>query len=226
MAEQRRSFPMLSPSHWWKLRKKFKQSIPGTVTANYLATVLEMQESSARTNVLIYLRDLGLVDEEGKTLDRSRKWRDDDQYKDVCQDIVQAVYPQELLDAAPDPNEDRQPALRWFANHTGADESAVRKMANFYALVMEADASKEIAQRRDDKPKGRETSSPNTGKIKRRPGEVKSRPKERQPSNHNNNFDGPELRINLQIHISSDATPDQIDQIFASMAKHIYRNVQ
>ena len=33
----------------------------------------------------------------------------------------------------------------------------------------------------------------------------------------------PSVHINLQIHISSDATPDQIDKIFESIAKHIYR---
>ena len=33
----------------------------------------------------------------------------------------------------------------------------------------------------------------------------------------------PEISINLQIHISSDASTDQIDQIFESMAKHIYK---
>ena len=32
----------------------------------------------------------------------------------------------------------------------------------------------------------------------------------------------PSVHINLEIHISSDATPDQIDKIFESMAKHIY----
>lgn len=32
----------------------------------------------------------------------------------------------------------------------------------------------------------------------------------------------PSLHIDIQIHIDSDATPEQIDQIFASMAKHLY----
>lgn len=32
----------------------------------------------------------------------------------------------------------------------------------------------------------------------------------------------PSVHIDIQIHISSDAKPDQIDQIFASMAKHLY----
>ncbi len=226
MADPRRSFPMLSPSHWWKLRKKFKQSIPGTVTANYLATVLEMQESSARNNVLIYLRDLGLVDEEGKTSDRARQWRDDAQYKDVCRGIVQGTYPQELLDSAPDPNENRHSALRWFANHTGAGESAVRKMVNFYALVMEGDASKEPAQRREEKSKVRELSSRNPIKTGQKKVETKSVPRENHNAAAKSNSDAPELQINLQIHISSDATSDQIDQIFASMAKHLYRRAQ
>ena len=35
----------------------------------------------------------------------------------------------------------------------------------------------------------------------------------------------PGININLQVHISADATADQIDQIFASMAKHIYQRV-
>jgi len=32
----------------------------------------------------------------------------------------------------------------------------------------------------------------------------------------------PNLHIDLQIHISPDSTPNQIDTIFASMAKHLY----
>lgn len=33
---------------------------------------------------------------------------------------------------------------------------------------------------------------------------------------------GPSLHIDVQVHIDSSATPEQIDQIFASMAKHLY----
>jgi hypothetical protein len=34
---------------------------------------------------------------------------------------------------------------------------------------------------------------------------------------------GPAIHINLQIHISADASTEQIDQVFVSMAKHIYK---
>ena len=33
---------------------------------------------------------------------------------------------------------------------------------------------------------------------------------------------GPTLHIDIQIHIDSSASADQIDQIFASMARHLY----
>lgn len=33
----------------------------------------------------------------------------------------------------------------------------------------------------------------------------------------------PSLHIDVQIHISADASAEQIDQVFASMAKHLYR---
>jgi hypothetical protein len=37
------------------------------------------------------------------------------------------------------------------------------------------------------------------------------------------NSSAPSLHIDLQVHISPEATADQIDKIFASMAKHLYR---
>ena len=65
MAESN-SYPMLSVSNWWNIRKKFKQTIPGTVTASYLSSVLNMQERSATNNIMPYLRQIGIIDAEGK----------------------------------------------------------------------------------------------------------------------------------------------------------------
>ena len=36
----------------------------------------------------------------------------------------------------------------------------------------------------------------------------------------------PELHLNIQIHISPDAPEEQIDQIFAAMAKHLGRECE
>jgi hypothetical protein len=37
-------------------------------------------------------------------------------------------------------------------------------------------------------------------------------------------FNSPSLHIDLQIHISSDASFEQIDKIFESIAKHLYQH--
>ena len=33
---------------------------------------------------------------------------------------------------------------------------------------------------------------------------------------------GPTVHLDIQIHIPADATPEKIDQIFSSMARHLY----
>jgi hypothetical protein len=112
------TFPMLPGAHWWVLREKFKQSIPGVVTDSYLAAALNMQAKSARVNVLPYLRDIGLIGDDNKTQALAKAWRDDSQYADVCRQIREKIYPDELRSAAPDPSKDRSVIERWFANHT------------------------------------------------------------------------------------------------------------
>lgn len=221
MADQKKTpFPMLPVKHWWALRKRFKQSIPGTVTDSYLATVLNMEVKSARANVLPYLEIMGIIDEEGKTLDRAKQWRDDAQYADVCKEVVGKVYPADLLEAVPGPNVDRKAATRWFANHTGAGSSAVARMVGTYTYLVQGDPAAEP----DTK------SSSEGAKSKAQVPKKKVSRKEKKPSAELNAphaedrlQSSPEININLQIHISSDATPDQIDKIFESMAKHIYK---
>ena len=218
-----KSFPMLPGAHWWALRDKFKQSIPGVVTDSYLAAALNMQAKSARANILPYLRDIGLIDLEGKTLDLAREWRDDESYPEVCKQIRNKVYPEELLAAIADPVEDRQAVERWFANHTGAGTSAVRRMTQFYIILSEADAS-ERPETKTQKPK-----------INKKEATVKrTTPKKSSATEISNQFIHPQagvraplgplgVSINLEIHISADSTPDQIDKIFESIAKHIYK---
>lgn len=223
MSEDKKlSFPMLPAKHWWMLRKKFKQSIPGTVTANYLSSALGMEIKSARANVLPYLQAMEIIDEDGKTLDRAKQWRDDTQYADVCQEIIQNIYPADLTDAVPDPSKDRDAASRWFANHTGSGESAVARMVGTYAFLAEAnpEAEPESKPKVSKSPKTKKSVSKKASGVE----DVGSTVHEEKQSVRNSSKKIPDININLQIHISSDATPDQIDQIFKSMSKHIYKS--
>ena len=218
MVDKKTAFPMLPVSHWWALRKKFKQSIPGTVTASYVASVLNMKEASARANILPYLQQLGITDEDGNTLDRARQWRDDAQYAKVCDDMRKEVYA-ELNQIEGGPSIDVEVVKRWFANHTGAGQNAVGKMTSLYSVIAKADPE-------DEKTVRERKASPRTGqtkKVKKKTVKIAEKKEHADDSKRQRDRnDSPGLHINIQVHVSSDATPDQIDQIFASMAKHIY----
>ncbi len=231
MAEEKekKSFPMLPIAHWWQLRRQFKKSIPGAVTDNYVATVLGMQPNSARANVLPFLEDLGIIGEDNRPTERAALWRDDEHYAEVCKDILKEVYPQDLLDAVPDPNTNRAQADRWFAHRTRAGEAAVRRMAGLYAVLAEADASKQPDLDKKDAKERPARERPAKERSASRPPTVSVPATVSNPNGylHERERDrsrrvAPGININLQVHISADATPDQIDQIFASMAKHIY----
>ena len=218
MAERKTVYPMLPVNHWWSLREKFKQSIPGTVTANYLATVLNMKEVSARSNVLPFIQQLGITDDEGKTLDRAREWRDDTMYPDVCATMVKELYPPELLEAVPDPASDRAAAERWFSNKTGSGATAVKRMTLFFSVLIDANPENKPGSKTVRRKSTTSTSRPQKMAAS---GATKTEPRQRREEQDGD--DTPSVHINLQIHVSSDATPDQIDKIFESMATHIYR---
>jgi hypothetical protein len=233
--EARKSYPILPISQWWALRKKFKKSIPGVVTDTYLSAALNMGIKSARNNVLPYLKTLGIIDSEGKPTERAKLWRDDEHYPAECKAILESVYPEELRSAVPDPTSERDKASRWFAQHTGAGTNAVNKMVSVYCTLAEADVTKQPEQDRKPSPKVN-ASKPTEARKKNT---VASNPATQSQTNTTKGTKvsansslagdelidrGPELNINLQIHISADASPDQIDQIFASMSKHLYKS--
>jgi hypothetical protein len=229
--DSKKAFPMLSPAHWWKLRKKFRQSIPGIVTDSYLATVLDMQANSARANVMPFLKSMGLIDSDNKPTNRVPLWRDDEEYPKVCKDILQEVYPEELIAAIEDPRRDRVKTERWFANQNGVGQEAARRMAAIYTVLVEADSTKEsTTPTKATQPKAPTPRAEQTGKPTKA---AKQRPKDKdeleEPLEDNKQAKqrhkvGPDVNINLQIHISADASPDQIEQIFLSMSKHLYKN--
>lgn len=231
MAEaSKASFPYMPERNWWTLRKRFLQRTPASVDTNYVSTVLNnMAAASARTNVIGPMKAVGLIDDSGKPTELASRWRDDNQYPSVCEEIRKKVYPTGLLDAFPEPNPNPQDVQNWFARHTKLGVEAAKKMARFYVLLSEADPNKESKAKAPSKsaasPKKRSTpkttSSTSTTWQEPEPAPVEVPISGPSKLLSQNNDAGLSLHVDVQIHISSDASLDQIDQIFASMAKHL-----
>jgi len=224
--DSRTSFPTIPPKHWWELRERFKRSIPSVVDPKFLSSALNMTQQSAQANIFPGLRATGLVNDDGTPSKRAVAWRDDAQYAEVCAAIVKEVYPQALLDLALDPHSDRDAALRWLANTTGAGANAVGKMFRLLALLLEADPSGPSSK---EKPPATPRSVLKAKPAGRRPPKKEqpasplpeAAPPEPQSERKYQTERSPSIHFNVQIHISPEATADQIDTLFASMARHL-----
>ena len=223
MVSTRRTYPAITTKAWWQLRKQFRQSVPAQVTARYLATVLETKEKSAEANVLLGVRAVGLIDKDGTPTPRANDWRDDERYAQTCKAILEEIYPQDLRDAVPNPSSAGDAAEGWFMRTTGCGQSAARKMASLYSLLAAGDPSAD--QKRTARKPTPTTGSGSNGKQRARtlssPTQLLTQRQSRPPASPDPEM--PEMRLNLEIRIDASVTPEQIDQIFASMAKHIYR---
>ena len=217
----KKTYPRLSPKNWWDLRNRFKKTIPTQEDSTYLATVLNMSKESAQSNILPFLKMIVLIDPEGKTQDLAKRWRDDKEYPKVCKEMLEHVYPKSLLDTASDRSKIRDEAKRWFMQETGVGAHAANKMTAFYALLQDANVEGEKSIHEMVK-KSADTKTAKRG--------WKGKPAVRDKTNDEveetedadkivNQF--PEIHINVQVHVSADSTPEQVDHLFASIAKHL-----
>ena len=223
MAEDvKKGFPVIPIKHWWALRERFRKSIPSKVDPTYVSSVLNMSEVSAQNNILPTLRATGIIDENGKPTERAVKWRDDQDYPKICEQIRKDVYPKQLLDIASG-MDDRDAAIRWFASESGGGTSLVNKMVTVYMMLCEADPKKAVAAP-STSPNGpgkkKPAAQPAARAAKKPRVKAKDADENEKPRQTSHNA-GPALHFNVQVHISPDATADQIDQIFASMGKHL-----
>ena len=231
MADEERSYPDLPVDQWWKLRTLFKGNLPKVVNFEYIMDVLKISESTAR-NTVRNLNILGLLDKGGKPTDRANDWRGDDLYPQICKEITEQIYPQELLDIA-QASSDRAGLVSWFTRKTKIGETAAHKNAAIFEVIYKAElksskesmkrivqlGSKSISKPRKVVPPISEPASISTGKGISVGGVTIQPKKPLLPSD----LVSPSIHIDIQLHISPDAPTSQIEEIFAAIAKHLYR---
>lgn len=220
MADQNNSYPTISEKNWWTIREKFKASLPSVVSPNYIKTLLTLSsEASAKSNVIVPLKRLGLIDDDGKPTDLANDWRMDNKYSNSCNEMIKAVYPQELLDLFPDSHVEKNSARDWFMG-MGVGQGAADKMVALFSLLKDgeikevksttAKQSKSSTKKPSSKPSAQAGIPPVSAETN-----AESQAKHIQTNR-------PNLHIDLQIHISPESTLEQIEAIFSSMEKHLY----
>jgi hypothetical protein len=107
-------------------------------------------------------------------------------------------------------------------NHTGNGDSAAGKITSFYVTLLEAEVNPTTKVNATPKSKEEKLKSAKPKEIKSTQSAEERKSVETFTEQKKNN--GPDLNINIQIHISSDASPDQIKSIFENMAKYVYKN--
>ena len=219
MAEKQ-TYPMISEKNWWDLRNQFKKTIPANVNPSYVKSLLGFNsDDSARNNIILPLKQIGLIDEDGKPTTLAIEWRSDDKYSSACRTMLDSLYPRELIDLFPDDEVDIAKVKSWFMDTASIGQSAASKVANTFMLIRSAKVRQPsekapVSSKKVTKPA--KEKSPK--EIAKTAPIISDTPSVKSGSMH----EAPSVHIDVQVHISPDASADQIDKIFESMAKHLY----
>lgn len=238
--EKKKGYPKIPRNNWFLLRDKFKQRTPERVSPSYVASALSMGEASASANIIPPLRAFGLIDEVGKPSELAYDWRDDSKYAEVCKQILETTYPQELRDLYHDAGAPAKNIENWFARDAKVGQSAARAYAATYLMLLEADLAKAKEQNGSKskaegagvkQAKAASKAPPHTRAANAAPNAASPAASDatKPTAQHAGASDdgavrrdfSPKLHVDIQIHISPDSSPEQIDKIFESMAKHL-----
>ena len=200
----------------------FSKTIPKEVNASYLKSLLNLSSDQSARNIVNALVRIGIIDDSGKPTSAAGDWRSDDNYQAFCAQTVSSLYPQALLDLFPPSDLDISRIKKWFKDNGGLGESAGQQCASTFALLRSGtiEADVEAPAPKKDRPKAQQKNKTATEATPAQPAVAVSRAVEAPQTSSVHTT--PTLHIDLQIHISPDASAVQIDSIFASMAKHLY----
>lgn len=213
------NYPQIPRTVWFGVRDQLRKSPSVTVTDDLLAAKLDVQPTAAKQ----YIKELtkvGLLDENGKATDLAKKWRLQDDHAEAINEILTNAYGDELIALAPPGEAERAVVKRWFLQKGLGDGSAGNRAAT-YLMIANSDASDESIGSSGEaaspkKPRKRKEISPVTAPTAKPEGGASRKGVEQKSGSFI-----PSVNLNMQIHISSDASNEQIDAIFASMKKHL-----
>lgn len=191
------------PGKLKELLGKIRQTgVPPKVTTKWMESI--GYKSSNDRGMIAVLQQIKFIDGSGTPKELWTRYRGG-QYRQVLAVGIQEGYT-DLFNVYPDANTRSNEELEnYFGTRSTAGKQVISKtVGTFKALCELADFS----------------SLPNSPKHEDSRTNDESVRVPKQSSQQAPHF-SPNLHIDIQIHISPETTPEQIDQIFASMAKHL-----
>lgn len=225
MADKNR-YPQIPSTVWWGVRAVFQRSPSATVDERLLSVQLGVQEAAARA-YLNELRGVGIISEDGKATPLALKWRLDGSYSEAVNELVEAVYPEQLVHLAPPGEAERQKVVSWF-QHEGLGQGAAGNKAATYMLLSSPTPNE--APRAAPKNGGGD-SAPSKRTQRKMAGARAPKDTPPAPADNGQGVANPTvkgrseafpLNVNVQIHISADAGTEQIESIFQAMRRYLY----
>lgn len=225
------AYPYMTPAQWHGIRERLRKSVPKLIDVDWVMAALGTSEKGAK-NVLPQLRAVGLINSDGAPVgELVQDLRDDNTYSAACRQILDSLYPSALLDAWPDADADADNVAAWFMRNAGTGAATAKMQARLYLLLLGGEtpsaeeaaklaAVKKTSAPAQGKPSSKRASSV-SGNQARKPAHTDEQQQSPPPPPPSSNL-GPNLHIDMQIHISADASDSQIDAIFQSMARHLY----
>lgn len=220
-------YPMIPESNWWGIRNQFNKTLPSAVSVNYLKTLLGLTTDQAAKNLISPLKSLGILEEDGSPAELANLWRADSTYVQACETMLKSTYPQELLDLFPGKDFDRNKVKEWFKTTGKLGESAANKATSLFSLLKNAEIKSAVTSTSGNGKKAKtakKTKSP-VAQSATQEASIEQRNEASAVGSVSLTKTLPQMtmHIDLQIHISPEASTEQIDAIFASMAKHLYK---
>lgn len=204
-----------------KLKEIFSRirevGVPAKATYKWLES-LGYKSKNDRT-ILPVLKFIHFVDKSGTPTQHWLDYRGKD-YKGVMAKAVKQGY-SELFGMYPNACSQSNDNLEhFFSTKTTAGKQVVQKTASTFKTL--CDLSDFSATKGKDVP---DSSFQGSGNKKVEPPSDANADKAARGARVKNGLEAslPNLHIDVQIHISADSSPEQVEQIFSSMAKHLYK---
>lgn len=186
--------------------------VPSSLTTRWLESI-GYKSTNDRT-ILPVIRQIKFIDDQNVPTDKWVSYRGGN-HKKVLAIGIQEGYP-DLFAVYPDAyNRSTEELENYFSTKSTAGKQVISAIATtFKALCELADFSSNSSEQIEE---NKISAAVNVT-------EKPSTPKHDAKESHQGKSEfTPKLHIDIQIHISPDATPQQIEQIFESMAKHLYK---